>query len=62
MTNQWTEKLRCQSCANTGIVGLSQDDGDQTPTVLSIPDGFKVFQTEYGPDFHCDTCNVPALP
>jgi hypothetical protein len=44
MTDQWTEKLRRQSCANTGIVSLSQDDGDQTPTVLSIPDGFKVFQ------------------
>lgn len=61
MTDQWTEKLRRHSCAKTGNVSLSQGDGDQTPTVLSIPDGFKVVQTEYGPDFHCDTCKVPAL-
>ena len=62
MIDQWTEELRCRSCANTGIVSLSQVEGDQTPTVLSIPDGLKVVQTEYGPDFHCETCNVPALP
>jgi hypothetical protein len=62
MTDQWTEKLQCHFCSNTGIVSLSLGDGDQTPTVLSIPDRFKVVQTEYGPDFHCDTCNVPAMP
>jgi hypothetical protein len=60
MTDQWTEKLRCSACTNSGIADLSQCDGDQTPTVLSVLDGFKVVQTEYGPDFHCATCNVPA--
>src|ERR1700739_4527592 len=50
MTDQWTENLRCHACKNTSIVSLSQSDFDQTPTVLSITDGFKVLQTEYGPD------------
>jgi hypothetical protein len=62
MADQWIETLRCKSCSNTGIVSLSQDDGDQTPMVLSVSDGFRVFQTEYGPDFHCGFCNVRALP
>jgi len=62
MTDQWTENLRCYACTNTGIASLSQGDGDQTPTVLFIADGFKVVQTEYGPDFHCENCNIPAAP
>ena len=61
MTDQWTEKLRCRYCENTGIVSLSQGEGDQTPTALSVPHRFKVVQTEYGPDFHCDICSAPAM-
>jgi hypothetical protein len=60
MTDQWAEKLRCSSCANIGIVTLSQGDGDRMPTVLYRPNGFGIVQTEYGPDFLCETCNVPA--
>jgi hypothetical protein len=60
-SDQWIEKLRCSSCTNTGTVSLSQSGGDETPKVLSISDGFKVVQTEYGPDFHCNACNLPAL-
>jgi len=62
MTDQWSENLRCSVCENTGITTLSQGDGDRMPTVLSTPNGFKVVQTEYGPDFYCETCNVAALP
>ncbi len=62
MTDQWAENLRCYTCTNTGNTTLSQGDGDRTPTVLSISGGFKVVQTEYGPDFHCETCNVLAEP
>jgi hypothetical protein len=62
MIDQWAEKLRCRACTNTGVITLSQGDGDRTPTVLCRPDGFKVVQTEYGPDFLCDACNVPAEP
>jgi hypothetical protein len=31
------------------------------PTVEFVTAGFKAVQTEYGPDFHCGTCNVPAM-
>jgi hypothetical protein len=62
MTDQWAENLRCYTCTNTGTTTLSQSDGNRTPTVLSVPDGFKVVQTEYGPDFHCEACNTRAEP
>jgi hypothetical protein len=62
MTDEWNERLRCSNCGRTGIASLSQGDDDRTPTVLSVPNGFKVVQTEYGPDFHCATCNVPVIP
>jgi hypothetical protein len=62
VTDQWSENLRCSACKNAGITTLSQGEGDQTPTVLSIPNGFKVVQTKYGPDFYCETCNVPTAP
>jgi hypothetical protein len=62
MTDQWNEMLRCPQCPNTGMTSLSQFKGANTPTVDSISDGFKAVQTEYGPDFHCETCNVPAIP
>lgn len=61
MTDQWSEKLQCNSCASTGIVRLQMGHGDRVPTVLSIPDSFKVVQTEYGPEFHCENCNVAAV-
>jgi hypothetical protein len=40
---------------------LSQGDAD-IPTVYSVPDSFKVIATEYGPNFHCTTCNVEVEP
>ena len=62
MTDQWNEELRCPECGKTGIASLSQGDDADTPTVLSVPDGFKVISTEYGPDFHCGTCNIAVAP
>ncbi len=62
MNDQWTEQLRCPRCSKIGMASLSQGELDQTPAVLTVPDGFKVVQTEYGPDFHCGTCNVPVDP
>jgi hypothetical protein len=44
------------------MASLSQGESDDTPTVQSVPDGFKVVQTEYGSDFHCGTCNVAVAP
>ena len=56
--DQWNEKLRCPACHKTGAASLSLGKGDDMPTVQCVPNGFKVVTTEYGPDFHCDTCNV----
>jgi hypothetical protein len=62
MTDQWNEQLRCPNCRKAGMASLSQGEHDRKATVLSAPDGFKVIQTEYGPDFQCSTCNVAVLP
>ena len=62
MNDQWNEQLRCPRCSKIGMASLSQGEHDQTPTVLTVPAGFKVVQSEYGPDFHCGTCNVPVDP
>jgi hypothetical protein len=62
MTDQWGEILRCPQCSNTGAVSLSQSDEAKMPTVRGISDGFRLVQTEYGPDFHCGDCNLPAIP
>jgi hypothetical protein len=62
MTDQWNEQLRCPRCRNTGTANLSQDSDAEIPTVDGVPEGFKAVQTEYGPNFHCGTCDVPALP
>jgi hypothetical protein len=35
---------------------------DDMPTVLSITDGFKAVQAEYGPDFRCGTCDIAVDP
>jgi hypothetical protein len=62
MNDEWKEDLRCPECDKTGTASLSQDDGADTPTVLSVPDGFKVISTQYGPGFHCSSCNIAVAP
>jgi hypothetical protein len=62
MAEHWDEKLRCPVWEKTGTASLTQGKGDDMPTVQCVPDGFKVVTTEYGPDFHCDTCNVVVDP
>jgi hypothetical protein len=57
-TDEWDEKLRCPKCSKTGVASLSQDDNADTPTVQLVPNGFKVLQTEFGPDFYCETCDI----
>ena len=61
MTDEWNESLRCPTCGKTGRASLSQDN-DDAPTVQSVPDGFKVVATQYGPDFQCTTCDVAVVP
>jgi hypothetical protein len=62
MADEWNEQLRCPNCSKTGMASLSQSEGDQTSIVQSVSDGFKVVQTQYGPDFQCETCNVSVDP
>ncbi|MDB5575649.1 MAG: hypothetical protein JWR80_825 [Bradyrhizobium sp.] len=62
MTDQWNEQLCCPNCRKTGMASLTQGKDDQMPAVQSVPEGFKVVQTEYGPDFHCMACNIAVEP
>ena len=57
MKDEWNESLRCPTCGKTGVASLSEDNGD-APTVLSVPDGFKIVAAQHGPDFQCTTCDV----
>jgi hypothetical protein len=62
MVDQWSEQLHCPQCRNTGTANLSHFKDADTPSVDRVSDGFKAVQTEYGPNFHCGACNIPALP
>jgi hypothetical protein len=62
MIEEWNENLRCPVCRKTGIASLSQGERDETPNVLTVPNGFRVEQTEFGPDFQCADCNVRVDP
>jgi hypothetical protein len=63
MAEEWNEKLGCPMCRNTGMASLSRTEGDETPTVLILPDGFKVVTTQGGGiDFHCVSCDVAVRP
>ena len=61
MTEEWNEQLRCPHCRKRDIASLSQAR-THASTVLSVPDGFKIAQTEYGPDFQCATCGTAVDP
>jgi hypothetical protein len=61
MKDEWNENLRCPTCGKTGIASLCQDEDADKPTVICVPSGFKIVADEYGPDFHCETCNVAVL-
>jgi hypothetical protein len=61
MKDQWYENLRCPTCGKAGKASLSQD-GDDVPTIQLLPGGFKVVDTPYGLNFHCETCDVAVKP
>jgi hypothetical protein len=61
MKDEWYENLRCPTCGKTGKATLSQDNDDE-PTIQILPHGFKVVDTEHGPDFHCATRDVAVEP
>lgn len=62
MPDQWNEHLQCPQCLNVGAVDLSQVQHAPIPTVLFVSKGFKAVQTEFGPYFQCEPCEVPTLP
>jgi hypothetical protein len=62
MKDKWNERLRCPICGNAGMASLCQDEDSETPTVQSVPSGFRIVADKFGPDFHCETCNVVVKP
>jgi hypothetical protein len=62
MKDEWNERLRCPICGRTGTASLGQNEDSETPTVQCVSDGFKIVTDQYGPDFHCETCNVAVYP
>ncbi len=44
------------------MVSLTLPEETEIPTVNRIEDGFKVVPTQYGPAFHCETCDIPVEP
>ena len=61
MKDEWNETLRCPKCGKSGKARLYEDNGD-TPIIQLLPDGFKVVDTEHGPDFRCADCDVEVKP
>ena len=61
-TDDWNETLRCPKCSKMGMASLSQNNDTEIPTVQSVPDGFRVVATPYGPNFHCTSCNIAVVP
>jgi hypothetical protein len=55
--DDWVEDLRCPKCGQTGTVTISQANGFLDLQVVSISDGFKTLQTEFGPHFCCSSCD-----
>jgi hypothetical protein len=51
-----------RNAVNIGVVSLSQFEDADMPTDDRVTDGFKVVQTQYGPDFHCGVCDVSVIP
>jgi hypothetical protein len=49
--DHWVKILRCPRCEKTGPAELSQMNGSLDVAVDSLPEGFKVVETEYGIDF-----------
>ncbi len=62
MNDEWNERLQCPKCRNSGMVGLLQRRGDATPSVLPLSDGFKAVDSQYGPIFYCEGCDLEVLP
>jgi hypothetical protein len=58
--DHWVEVLRCPRCKNTGTAELSETGSLFDIKVHSVPEGFRVFESEHGFNFHCSSCDCPA--
>jgi hypothetical protein len=61
--DHWVEILRCPNCQRRGYASLSATDRlSWDAQVDSIPEGFKVIQSQSVSNFYCDFCDRPAEP
>jgi hypothetical protein len=58
--DHWVEVLRCPRCKNTGTAELSELGSSFDIKVDSLPEGFRVFESEHGINFYCSSCDCPA--
>jgi hypothetical protein len=60
--DQWTELLTCRSCWQSGLVHLSESEGEFFDVkVESLPAGFKILRGAYGQTFFCRNCDREAM-
>jgi len=62
--DHWVEILRCPRCKNTGTAELTEIGSSHDIKVKAdrVPEGFTIFETEYGINFYCSSCDIPAQP
>jgi hypothetical protein len=59
----WIENLMCRRCEKDGVAVLSTEDKlSWIVQVESVPEGFRVIQSEYGSSFYCSSCDGPIEP
>jgi hypothetical protein len=61
--DRWIENLRCPKCRRTGAAQVSvADEYSWDVQVDSVPEGFKIIQSEIIRNFYCASCDIPAEP
>lgn len=59
--DRWVENLTCLQCGKTGSAELSTADRQSWAVrVDSIPEGFKVIESEISSNFYCGFCDCPV--
>ena len=57
--DHWAEVLRCPQCKKTGTAELSETGGSDLKVDI-VPEGFRIFESEHGINFHCASCDCPV--
>jgi hypothetical protein len=59
----WIENLMCRRCSKDGIAVLSTENRSSwIVQVESVPEGFRVVQSDNGSNFYCSSCDRPVEP